>query len=258
MKLKLMTYNVASGRCYDGTMPEDGSPFRTRYDLSRCEEVIRSWNPDILGINEINNGDARYDRINQTQHVADACRFPYWFFGPALSFPAHSEGSYGNGQASRFPYLSTNIVHIPDPPKKDERAYYEHRAIIKNTVVLPDGRRLCLMQTHSGLSIAEHQNCVTTVLKEIETAADPVILMGDFNMREWDFLIDRIREKLVDTAEAVGKKDLPTFPSNRAITDYPDCKIDYIFVSPCIKVLDVGVIDDTASDHKPLWAEIEY
>ncbi|MBQ0124778.1 MAG: endonuclease/exonuclease/phosphatase family protein, partial [Clostridiales bacterium] len=227
-------------------------------NLSRCEEVISKLDPDFLGLNEINEHDNRFNGVSQPEEIAKACGFPYWYFGKAVSFSWHPEGAYGNAQASKFPYVSTETVHIPDPVRHDESAYYEHRAIIKNVIELPDKRRLCVMQVHVGLAIAEHQNAVVKLCEEIDNSEYPVILMGDFNMCEWDFLLDKIKERLVDTAEAAGKKYFPTYPSNHKALDESDRKIDYIFVSPEIKTLDVGTYQDTASDHLPLWAELEY
>ncbi|MBQ0125961.1 MAG: hypothetical protein KBS59_06555, partial [Clostridiales bacterium] len=64
MKLKFMTYNIASGRCFDGEKPIDGSKFQTLYNLSRCEEVISKLDPDFLGLNEINEHDNRFNGVS--------------------------------------------------------------------------------------------------------------------------------------------------------------------------------------------------
>lgn len=255
MKLRFLTYNIASGRCFDVKRSEDGK-LRTPYDISRCISVIKEINPDFLGLNEICENDKRHDYVSQPKVIADACGFPNYYFGKAISFPFTNEGAgYGNAQASKFPYTSVSTIPIPDPEVKDEEGYYETRAIIKNVIELPDGRKLTVMQVHVGLNLREHQNAVVKLCEEIDSSEYPVILMGDFNMREWDFNLDRIRERLVDVNVAAGKH-FPTFPSTKEVY-CPDCKIDYIFVSPSIKVLDVGTVQDTASDHLPLYADLE-
>ena len=68
--------------------------------------------------------------------------------------------------------------------------------------------------------------------------------------------VDRIREKLVSATEVTGNKYIKTFPSNPELDSKP-ISIDYIFVSPSIKVNKVGTYDSMASDHLPLWAELE-
>jgi len=256
MKLKFMTYNIASGRVFDRPMPED-KKYKTYLDLNRCIEVIKEVNPDFLGLNEINEDEKRFGCKSQPEEIAKGAGFEHFYFGKAISFPFSPDGAYGNAQCSHFPFVSTSTVHIPDPERPDEEAYYEHRAIVKNVIELPDGRRLCVMQVHVGLAIGEHQNAVLKLCEEIDSAECPVVLMGDFNMRPYDFLMDRIRERLVSAAEATGNKYIKTFPSNPELPSKP-IKIDYIFVSPSIKVNAVGTFDSMASDHLPLWAELEF
>ena len=256
MKLKFMTYNIASGRVFDRPMPED-KKYKSYYDLSRCIEVIKTLNPDFLGLNEINEDEKRFGCKSQPEEIAKGAGFEHFYFGKAISFPFSPDGAYGNAQCSHFPFVKTETVHIPDPERPDEEAYYEHRAIIKNVIELPDGRKLCVMQVHVGLAIGEHQNAVVKLCEEIDSAEYPVVLMGDFNMRPYDFLMDKIRERLVSAAEITGNKYIKTFPSNPELPSKP-IKIDYIFVSPSIKVKEVGTFDSMASDHLPLWAELEY
>jgi len=53
MKLKIMTYNIASGRCYakDEDVNAQGGSI---VDLDACAQVIREISPDLCGLNEIN------------------------------------------------------------------------------------------------------------------------------------------------------------------------------------------------------------
>ena len=63
-----------------------------------------------------------------------------------------------------------------------------------------------------------------------------------------------MREVLTDTFEAAGEGDGYTFP----VPD-PVRRIDYIFASPDIRVLDSRVIEGEGSDHyavlSTLWVE---
>lgn len=256
MKLKIMTYNIASCRTFDGDKPKEGEKFKMPYNPDRCCEVINKIKPDFLGLNEICEGYEKYNGDKQPALIAEKCGFPYSFFGKAISFNWEPNGAYGNAQVSKFPFVSTEVVQIPDP-KRDEEMYYEHRCIIKNVIELPDKKRICVMQIHVGLAIGEHQSAYNTLCKLIDETEEPIILMGDFNMREWDFMIEGLRKKLVDVADALGEKFIRTFPSGHNYTNCPDIKIDYIFVSPSIKVLSHGTYQSTASDHLPYFAEIE-
>ena len=75
--------------------------------------------------------------------------------------------------------------------------------------------------------------------------------MGDFNIEPDNELLVPIREKMQDT-QAKMKGNIKTFPSNE-----PRIKIDYIFLSPDIKIKSAEVVNKIASDHRPIIVEIE-
>ena len=113
-----------------------------------------------------------------------------------------------------------------------------------------------------GLAIAESKNAVYTIFRLLDEIEGPVILMGDFNMRPSNILIDMLREKLFDTA-LIRDEYIPTFPSYIYPEGYtscdktPPCKIDYIFVSNHFKTLSFDVLKNSISDHMPVVAELE-
>ena len=59
-----------------------------------------------------------------------------------------------------------------------------------------------------------------------------------------------IRARMKDVAECFDKP-LLSFPS-----DKPDRKIDYIFVSPDVKVISADIPGIVASDHRPHTATV--
>lgn len=248
MKLKIMTYNICSGHHFieeAGYVPGTTSP----YDLKQCIQVIQGVTPDILGLNEVDNHAERTFGDCQTQLISDATGMN-GFFGKALNFPV---GDYGNAVLSRFPIVKTDVFPIPDPQIRDECAYYESRSVTRVKLDVM-GQEVTVLQTHFGLAIAEQQNAQQTLLALLDQETGPVIVMGDFNIRPNNFLLNPLRERLIDTA--VLRSDyFKTFPSYP--TDYPDCKIDYVFVSKHFTPLHLEVIQTRASDHMPYMVELE-
>jgi endonuclease/exonuclease/phosphatase family metal-dependent hydrolase len=261
MKIRVMTYNIASGRCYEDTSKislHGGCPV----DLSRAGSVIKEAAPDICGLNEINvylsggTGPA-----NQPLYLSEYTGMRECFFGKSISVDnSNARRDYGNAVISSHPIESGRIVHIPDTELHDEPRYYEHRSISVVKIGLAGG--ITVLQTHMGLAIAESKNATLEVLRLLDEIEGPVILMGDFNMRPSNPLIDMLRERLFDTA-LVSDGYIPTFPSyvypeGVRPGDYsPPCKIDYIFVSKHFKTLSLRAIDIPVSDHRPLVAELE-
>lgn len=74
--------------------------------------------------------------------------------------------------------------------------------------------------------------------------------MGDFNVTPDSELLKPIYEKMVDTATLFNGEKL-SWPS-----DKPTMKIDYIFVSPDIKIVSADIPEIVASDHRYHIAEI--
>ena len=75
--------------------------------------------------------------------------------------------------------------------------------------------------------------------------------MGDFNMEPDNPILNPIRERMVDTAKYFAEPKL-SFPS-----DKPEIKIDYIFVSSDIEVIDADIPAIVAADHRPHTATVK-
>lgn len=266
MKLNIMTYNVASGRCY--TKDEDINQYGgARVDLEACAKVIKEISPEFCGINEINIYEQSY--IDETLKGGTVCDQPKFlaeysgltncFFGKAIGFD--KRGDYGNAVISKAPILSAEVVAIPDPEIKDETRYYETRSISKVKLDIAGG--ITVLQVHMGLAIAEAQNAVVTLCKIIDETEGPIILMGDFNMCPSNFLLNMLRVRLNEITPD-GEGYIHSFPSwthdaniSSNLKNHPYCKIDYIFASNHFKKISCEIPDIRVSDHKPMIATLE-
>lgn len=265
MQLNIMTYNIASGRYYrnDADFTPDGLQV---VDLSKCADVIREIAPDFCGINEINCYHAEYlekfipkgTPADQTSFLAEYTGLTHACFGKTIQF---TRGDYGNALISKYPLLKTEVIPIPDPEIKDEDGYYETRGIIKAKLDIAGG--ITVLQVHVGLTVAESQNAVMTLCRVIDETEGPIILMGDFNMRPNNFLLDRIRQRLqeIRPLKPGYHHTYPSWTHNARIPDayrnFPYCKIDYIFASHHFRQLDCCVHQVRVSDHMPLLATLE-
>ena len=256
MKLNIMTYNIAGGRYYanDADITQYGGSV---VDLKRCGEVIKEISPDFCGMNEVNLYEEDYIKTldgttacDQTKFLAEYTGLENYYFGQAIYFD--NRGPYGNSVISKAKVLSSEVIAIPDPEIKDETGYYETRGITKVKLDIAGG--ITVLQTHMGLAIAESKNATLEILKILDKTEGPVILMGDFNIRPSNPLVDMLRERLFDTA-LIKEEYFHTFPSYKL--DYRPAKLDYIFVSKHFKTLSVDVIKTSVSDHMPVVVELE-
>lgn len=74
MKLRIMTYNIHSGRDAWG-----------RLDLAAIGEFIRTLNPDILALNEVRMGTSDVNGDEQARTLAVQLGM-HWTFAPAIPY----------------------------------------------------------------------------------------------------------------------------------------------------------------------------
>ena len=205
--------------------------------------AINEVGADIVGLQEMRGRGESIEYDDQTARLSERTALKYGYFGKAIYF--ENLGPYGNSVISKYPIISAKVIPIPDPDPKTGHKYYETRALLK----LRYQGGLTVMVTHFGLNDDEQKNAVATVIENLEP--NKCVLMGDFNLTPDSEILKPLREKMVDTADLCTAECL-TFPS-----DKPYEKIDYIFVTPDIKVLSAEAASIVASDHRPFVAELD-
>ena len=234
MKLKVTSYNIL--HCEDW--------LKEKIDYDAFAELIDSFGADVMGLNEV-HGEGDWEEYDeQAQILGEKIGCNYYF---SKATELDGTNPFGNAMLSRLPVKECVTVPIPDPDPKTGDEYYETRALlIMKTATTPE---LTFLITHFGLNDDEQQNAVKTVLENLPE--ENCVLMGDFNVRPDNRVLDPIRARMTDAADAMGVQPL-TFPA-----DKPDRKIDYIFVSNNIKVNSFKAEEVVLSDHRPVSAEIE-
>lgn len=247
MKLRFMTYNIQHGIDYlkqkeqDRTNPDAPEAV----DLALMAEVIRRQGADIVGLNEINGAGPAPGYTNQAEQLAALLGY-HCYFASAIRFDG--ENPYGNAILSRFPIMEARTVAVPDPPVRDEDAYYETRCVLQARFAEAGG--FTVLISHFGLAKAEARNAVETVRALLREEKTPVVLMGDFNLEPESPILRPIFDEMTDTAQLISQP-LKSWPS-----DEPEQKIDYIFVRGA-KALEADIPAVVASDHRPHTALIE-
>ncbi|WP_322183867.1 endonuclease/exonuclease/phosphatase family protein [Neglectibacter caecimuris] len=244
MKLRFMTYNIQHGINYhrQKELERRGGIWQEPVDLALMAEEIRRQKADIVGLNEIFGGGPSPEYTGQAEQLA-AMLGCHCYFASALRLGGNP---YGNAILSRFPILEAKTIGIPDPPVRDEDAYYETRCVLRARFA----EGFTVLISHFGLAKAEARNAVETVLSLLREEKGPVVLMGDFNLEPDSPILAPLFEELTDTA-ALFPCPLKSWPS-----DEPEQKIDYIFVKNA-QALEADIPPVEASDHRPHTALIE-
>lgn len=234
MKLKVTTYNIY--HCEDF--------HREVIDFDAFAKVIKDFNSDVVGMNEVHDKGSHKDYDEQAEILGKKIGYNYYF---AKATELDGGNPFGNAMLSRLPIKECVTIPIPDPDPKGYDGYYETRCVLK--MVTATEPEVTFLITHFGLNPDEQENAVKVILENIPEKR--CVFMGDLNVRHDDKMLDPIRAVLKDTSDFSETLQL-TFPS-----DKPNRKIDYIFVSDDIKVNSFKSEPIVLSDHLPVSAEIE-
>lgn len=213
-------------------------------DYQIMADAILKCGADVVGLQEMRYEDPESDFTRQTEKLAELTGMEHFYFAKAVNI-LDDDGWFGNGFISRIPIVKAETIPIPDPAVKIGDQLYETRCILR--AELENG--YTVLCTHFGLNNDEHINAVETVINNLTD--EKCILMGDFNVRPDNMVLFPIRKRMKDAAELFEKTHL-SFPS-----DKPDRKIDYIFVSPDVEILEADIPAIVAADHRPHTATVK-
>ncbi|MCQ6274943.1 endonuclease/exonuclease/phosphatase family protein [Bacillus sp. V3B] len=236
-----MTFNIHHARGMD-----------KQVDLDRIAEIISNCDADIIGLNEV---DKHYSRRSlyedQIGWLAKQLNMEH-AFSPSISIKSKNSSKmqeYGNALLSRYPIVT----------KKSYSFNYisgltEGRSLLEATIQI-NKQLFQTMVTHLSLNPFLQRKQTNYILNQIHKYSHPIIIMGDWNMKPKSKGWRKLTHNFQDAWYTVGKGAGYTYPSLR-----PRTRLDYIFVSQNLKVVDAKVIIKMpkVSDHLPLTANLFY
>lgn len=207
---------------------------------------VAANNPDIVGLQEL------YPPNEALITRRLKASYPYWNVEP------------GVGLFSRYPIHGCESVRtasgISGLIQRCQITLDDHSIAVYNVHIRP--ARLLKGQV-SGLSMVtglepeQHNEDLRLLLSILEGEAEPVIIMGDFNMIDQEPHYIRLRHALKDAYRERGWGFGFTY-SRFPETGIPIWRIDYIFHSPMIRPLDSWVGNLGGSDHRPVIARLGF
>ncbi|WP_256243522.1 endonuclease/exonuclease/phosphatase family protein [Bacillus sp. V3B] len=241
MKIKVMTFNIHHGKGID-----------KQSDLYRIAEVIDKCNPDIIGLNEVDQHFSRRSLYeDQTSWIANQLKMDH-AFSPSISIKSKhliEKRQYGNALLSRYPII-TKKIHL----FKNRSGINEGRSLIEATIQI-NKQLYIVMVTHLSLNLFLHKKQTDFIVNQSQKYSHPTIIMGDCNMRPGSKGWRKLTDAFQDVWNIGGNGTGYTHPSLR-----PRRRLDYIFVSRNLKVVEADVVTkiSKASDHLPLTATLQY
>lgn len=229
-ELRIVSYNIHHGEGTDG-----------KFDLERIARVINAEKPDLVGLNEVDQGTRRTNGVDIPAELARLT-------GMTALFEKnidHDGGKYGNAILSRLPIVRHENHKLPSDYKGEQRGVLEVEVSDK------EGETLLFLCTHLDYRPDDHERMasVATIEKVVAGHDGKVaILVGDMNATP----DSRVMAELAKSWGRSNDNPLLTFPAAN-----PNKQIDYILFRPTNKwsVVESRVLHEpVASDHRGLMA----
>lgn len=233
-KLRVLTYNIHHGEGVDGKL-----------DLARIAAVIRSVEPDIVALQEVDQNTERTGKIDQPAELSRLTGMDV-VFGDNIKLQG---GSYGNAVLSKFP-IKRHENHPLPPFDKGER-----RGLLEVEIELPHERTLLFFATHLDHQRSpKDRNAAAEIIarRSANLKAQPALLAGDLN--------DGPSSTTLAMLGAAGWTRSNKEPIGTVPVKSPLRQIDFILFRPenVWRRIETRVLEEAvASDHRAVLAVIE-
>ena len=232
--IRVMTYNIHVGIGMD-----------KKLDLARIADVINQQHPDLVGLQEVDRGVERTQRIDEIAELARLTKMDYAF---AFNLK-YQGGQYGVAILSKTPILAT-----------DHRLYFnlreaERRGFIRAEVRI-GSRVINFVTTHLDYQYDDGRVYeAEQLLAALKDVKRPLIIVGDFNDVPTGAAYQLMRASFDDAWSVTGSgQDGFSYPA-----DKPTKRIDYIFTRRAdqVRAKRARIVQTLASDHVPVVADLE-
>lgn len=236
MQLRVLTWNIHKGI----------GGLDRRYRLDRIVSVLRAIDPDVALLQEVADHWPSAGSCVQVEDLADQTQLKHFAFSPEHRFKI---GGYGNAVLSKLPIVDRTRIDL-------KIGWRKQRSALMACISLPSAAphsQLFVTSLHLGLAERERREQLSRLF-EIEThhsPSAPSILGGDFNdvfgTLEGRFMTEHGYQRLVPRKRSFPAI-LPVFCLD-ALFGHQVCSRQ-TYIARCEG-------DQTASDHRPLVADVE-
>ena len=247
MRIRLATYNIHRAIGMD-----------RRFRPDRITAILADHEPDLVLLQEVDEGAPRSREMNLAQEISEALGFPYFALGHNVSL---RKGWYGNATLSRYPILRERNIDLTVGRRKRRGCQHTTIQIEK---IRGHPHYLEVFNLHLGLSARERQRQVGLLARSREMAElkpeQACILGGDFN--DWRSML---RAYFIEGLGFRCATDRSSRNGPRAIKSYPSFSprsgLDRVYFRGPLRLSGVYRCrhreSRVASDHRPIIVDLE-
>ncbi len=253
-QLRLMTFNIAHGRglsLYQGFHSSRG----ITKNLDRIARIIRSHQPDIVALQEIDASSHWNGHINLLDYLQTETGYPHSVHGIHNRRDGRKPLAYGNAFLSKHPLKNWKVVPFGSKTL-GEKGFLEACFDMNGTQI--DVINLHLDFRSRRVRLRQIDQLLHSV--HMRSLADPYhlppIICGDFNTSSRSAR-DALHHLIQRSAGSEDYDYVPrrerTFPAH-----FPSRGLDFILLAEPFEAVSTNVVRSYASDHLPVVANLSF
>ena len=221
-------------------LPGAGYVLGSRSVLPELTTFIKSVDPDIVGLIEVDTGSIRSRKVNQAEKIASD-----------LSMNTSYETKYGSKSLNQLlPIVRKQGNAFMAAARVHGETFHYFDTGIKRLIIELEMREFAVFLVHLSLKYRHRHLQLRHLYDLIEKTQKPVIVAGDFNTF-WG------ENEIYLFKRAAGLKSanvdcIPTYPSRA-----PRKELDFILFQEGINVTNFEVPQVRYSDHLPLVCDFD-
>ncbi len=253
---KLITYNIEYCEGIEGLWYQYLKFWRVflapKNVSQKMVKALQKLKPDILALVEVDTGSLRARRKDEVVFLEEKLHLKN--FVEKVKYPLKGWlklfhhvpilNKQANAIISRFNFEKIRYHVFHEGTK---------RMVIETAIKCP--KKVTLLLAHLSLGRRSRTKQIRELIGIVNRIKNSVILMGDFNTfhgkEEIDILLDK-----TPLRDAVGLEEASKIFTEPAW--HPCRRLDYILVSPQIKIKKYSVLNFHFSDHLPLMVDFEF
>jgi len=221
-------------------LPGAGYVLGNRSVLPELTTFIKSVDPDIVGLIEVDTGSIRSRKVNQAEKIASD-----------LSMNSSYETKYGSKSLNKIlPIVRKQGNAFMAAARVHGETFHYFDTGIKRLIIELEMREFAVFLVHLSLKYRHRHLQLRHLYDLIEKTEKPVIVAGDFNTFWGENEIYLFKRAARLTSANVDC--IPTYPSRA-----PRKELDFILFQDGINVTNFEVPQVRYSDHLPLVCDFD-
>ncbi len=242
--MRFVLYNIryatGTGPAFHLPIPGAGYLRSNRRVFDGITQYIRSLDPDVVGLVEVDIGSIRSGLVNQAKEMADL-----------LGHYSTHQCKYGTASINQLmPIVRKQANAFLSAPRVAGERFHYFETGIKRLIIELELEEVAIFLVHLSIKFRHRHDQLRHLHQLVKQSTKPVIVAGDFNTFWGDDEIYLFME--ASGLKSANRSGLPSYPARS-----PRKELDFILYSKGIEITHFDVPDVRYSDHRPLVCDFE-